>query len=75
MKGGGKFADLKVWNRSAPLCGNILKLLRIRKILGLKIKLLVLYHAFRQTLQREMKEIVTKKLRILSNMQKVPQLN
>jgi len=64
MKGGGKFADLEVWKRSARLCCNIIKFLQIRKILGLRIKLLVPHYPFRQTLQREMKEIVTKKLRI-----------
>ena len=70
--------NLRIWRSGKGQLVFVLisiNLLSIRKVLGLKIKLLVQHYQSRQTLQRDMKERVTKKLRILLTMKKIPQVN
>ena len=66
--------NLRIWRSGKGQLVFVLisiNLLSIRKVLGLKIKLLVQHYQSRQTLQRDMKEKATKKLRILLTVQNV----
>ena len=66
--------NLRIWRSGKGQLVFVLisiNLLSIRKVLGLKIKLLVQHYQSHQTLQRDMKEKATKKLRILLTVQNV----